>query len=106
MQFFLENAKRKMQRELVWNLVEFGWGLPLKLDGTRDKLENSIPKKKHNKLDNKGSEANAWVLYIIFNKVSPNEFFKILTCKSAEEALDILSIPIKVFRLWPPNLRV
>lgn len=46
MQFFLENEKRKMQRELVWNLVEFGWGLPLKLDGTRDKLENSIPKKK------------------------------------------------------------
>lgn len=59
MQFFLENEKRKMQRELVWNLVEFGWGLPLKLDGIRDKLENSIPKKKQNKLDNKGSEANA-----------------------------------------------
>lgn len=35
----------KMQRERVWNLVEFGWGLPLKLDGTRDQLENSIPKK-------------------------------------------------------------
>ena len=44
------------------------------------------PKKEWHKLDNEESDANARVLFSIFNRVSPNEFCKIATCKDAKKA--------------------
>ena len=44
------------------------------------------PKKEWHKLDNEESDANARVLFSIFNKVSHNEFCKIATCKDAKKA--------------------
>lgn len=59
-----------MQGGQVWNLMEFGWASPsLKLDGTKRSIGKLKPKQE---LDNRCSEGNAWALYIIFNKVSPD----------------------------------
>ena len=50
----------KMQGEQVWNAMEFGWGLPLKLDGTRRFIgELNKSNKELHKIDNKGNEVNA-----------------------------------------------
>lgn len=54
-----------MQREQVQNLVEFGWRLPLKLVDTRQSTRELKCKQEWDKLDNKGSEVNAWAPYSI-----------------------------------------
>ena len=64
----------------------FQQGPPLKLDGfsISDPLVNSSLNK--DTVKNKGSEANAWPFYSIFNRMSPNEFHQIATRKCAKEA--------------------
>ena len=54
MVFFL-----KMQGEQVWNAMEFGWGLPLKLDGARRFIGELKSNKELHKIDNEGNEVNA-----------------------------------------------
>ena len=61
-----------MQGEMVWNLVEYGWGPTLKLDVNRKSTSELKPKQEWDKLDNDGSEANAWAFFSIFNRVSPD----------------------------------
>ena len=49
-----------MQGEQVWNAMEFGWGLPLKLDGARRFIgELNKSNKELHKIDNEGNEVNA-----------------------------------------------
>lgn len=64
--------------------MEFGWGLPFKLNGTGRLTTMFKPKQEWDKLEIEGSEVNA--------KISLDEFSKIVTCKHAIEAWDILSI--------------
>ena len=95
-----------MQGERVLNLVEFGWRLPLKLDGTWRSTRELKSRQEWDKLDNESSKMNARALYNIFNKVSPDEFRKIGTCKCAKEAWDILSViyegtlALKLSKIW------
>ena len=62
----------KVQGEMVWNLVEYGWGPALKLDVNRKSTGELKPKQEWEKLDNDGSEANVWAFFSIFNRVSPD----------------------------------
>ena len=57
---------------MVWNLVEYGWGPALKLDVNKKSTSELKPKQEWDKLDNDGSEANAWAFFSIFNRVSPD----------------------------------
>lgn len=50
------------------------------------------PKRKWEKLDNDGSEANVRALFSIFNWVSPDEFCRIANCSCTNEAWDILQV--------------
>ena len=52
-----------MQGECVWNVVEFRWGPPLKLDGAGRFSGELKSKQEWHKIDNEGSEVNVWALY-------------------------------------------
>ena len=63
--------------------IEFGWRLPLKLDGIKRSIRELKPNKNICKLNN---EADAQALYNNVNWVSLDEFCRIATCKCAKEA--------------------
>ena len=65
-----------MQRERVWNSVEYGWGPQLKFNVNEKSISELKLKQECDKLHNDGSEANAWALFSIFNGVSPIEFLQ------------------------------
>ena len=44
-----------MQIERVWNLVEYGWGPPLKLEVNGKSTSKLKPQQEWDKLDNDGS---------------------------------------------------
>ena len=87
MMFFL-----KMQGERVWNLIEYGWGLPLILDTQGRSIGELKPKKEWDKADNECSEANTRALFNICNGVCPYRFCRIANCKHENEAWDILQV--------------
>ena len=64
--------------------MEFGWGPSLKLDVSRRSTGELKPKQEWDKLDNEGSEANAWALYNIFNRVSLDKVCRVDTYKHAK----------------------
>ena len=80
MEFFL-----KMQGRQVLNLVEFGCGSSLKLNGIRRSTGELKPIQEWDKLDNEDSDVNAQSLYNILNGVSLDEFYRIATCKWVKE---------------------
>ena len=81
-----------MQGERVWNSVESGWRTSLILDYEGRSTEELKPKHKWDKVDNEDSEANARVLFSIFNEVCPNEFHMMVNCKRSKEAWGILQV--------------
>ena len=60
------------------------------MSDTRRSTGEVKPKQEWDKLDNEGSEVNAWALYNIFNGLGSNEFSnefcRITTCKCAKKA--------------------
>ena len=80
----------KMQGERVWNSAKYGQGPPLILNSQGISISELKPKNKWDKADNEDSEANARVLFSIFNEVCPNEFHMMVNCKRSKEAWGIL----------------
>ena len=74
----------KMYGERIWNIVEKGWEAPLKLDVTGRSTSELKPKQEWDKLDK--IETNTQTLFSIFNRVNPDEFNRIVTCKRAKKA--------------------
>ena len=65
----------KMQGKKAWNLVEYDQGPPLILDAQGRSTGEFKAKHEWDKANNdEGSEANARVLFSIFNGVCLNEF--------------------------------
>ena len=70
--------------------MEYRWRPPLRLDVNGKSIVEFKPKQEWDKLDNKGTEANARAFFSIFNGVCLNKFRRIANCTHAKEASDIL----------------
>lgn len=85
--------------------MEYGWGLPLKLDVNGKSIGKLKPKQEWDKLDNDGSEVNIKALFSILNGVCLDEFCKIANYTLAKEAWNILQVTheatsiVKVYKL-------
>lgn len=85
MKFFIKILGKKVQNAV-------GWEPPLKQYVIGRSIGELKPKQECDKLDNESSEENARALYNIFNRVSHLKFRRIVTCKCAKEAWDILEV--------------
>ena len=80
------NIFLKLQRKKVWNTIEFGWSPPKVLDRENRPTNIIKPKLEWDRNENEASENNARVLYSIFNAINIDEFCRIATWTSKNEA--------------------